>query len=162
MWVATPARAPMLLIVIVFQLEIIASLSSSGTVDALHSPPRPHIVFLFCDNVGWSNVGYHRRTPTNEVATPRIDALARTGLELDRMYTYKFCSPSRSSLLSGATPSHPRQHLQRRPSAARGRSACRDDFDQREASRSRIHLALCGEMACRDGIPCADASWPRI
>ena len=35
------------------------------------------------------------QTPTREVVTPSIDELARTGLELDRMYTYKFCSPSR-------------------------------------------------------------------
>ena len=66
----------------------------------------PHIVFLFCDNVGWSNLGYHRSVPTKEVVTPNIDALARTGLELDRMYTYKFCSPSRSSLLTGRLPMH--------------------------------------------------------
>jgi arylsulfatase B len=70
------------------------------------APQKPHIVFLFCDNVGWSNVGYHRSVPTPEVKTPRIDELARTGLELDRMYTYKFCSPSRSSLLSGRLPIH--------------------------------------------------------
>lgn len=68
--------------------------------------PMPHIVFLFCDNVGWSNLGYHRSVPTKEVVTPNIDALARTGLELDRMYTYKFCSPSRSSLLTGRLPMH--------------------------------------------------------
>ena len=67
---------------------------------------RPHVVFLFCDNVGWSNVGYHRARPTREVATPQIDGLVRTGVELDRMYTYKFCSPSRSSLLSGRLPVH--------------------------------------------------------
>ena len=67
---------------------------------------KPHLVFLFCDNVGWANLGYHRAKPTREVATPRIDALARSGLELDRMYTYKFCPPSRSSLMSGRLPIH--------------------------------------------------------
>ena len=46
---------------------------------------KPHLVFLFCDNVGWSNLGYHRTRPTREVVTPQIDGLVRTGLELDRM-----------------------------------------------------------------------------
>ena len=46
---------------------------------------KPHLVFLFCDNVGWSNLGYHRTHPTREVVTPQIDGLVRTGLELDRM-----------------------------------------------------------------------------
>ena len=38
---------------------------------------RPHLVFLFCDNVGWANVGFHRATPTPEVVTPNIDELVR-------------------------------------------------------------------------------------
>ena len=80
--------------------------TDAGGVVGRSAPQKPHIVFLFCDNVGWSNVGYHRSVPTPEVKTPRIDELARTGLELDRMYTYKFCSPSRSSLLSGRLPIH--------------------------------------------------------
>ena len=37
---------------------------------------KPHIVFLFCDNVGWANLGYHRAMPTREVVTPNIDGLA--------------------------------------------------------------------------------------
>jgi len=36
---------------------------------------KPHIVFLFCDNVGWASVGFHRATPTAEVITPNIDEL---------------------------------------------------------------------------------------
>ena len=24
------------------------------------APPKPHIVFLFTDNMGWANVGFHR------------------------------------------------------------------------------------------------------
>lgn len=38
---------------------------------------KPHLVFLFCDNVGWANVGFHRAAPTPEVVTPNIDELVR-------------------------------------------------------------------------------------
>jgi len=69
---------------------------------------KPHIVFLFCDNVGWANVGFHRPPdlPENEIHSPNIDELAYTGLILDRHYTYKFCSPSRSSVMTGRLPIH--------------------------------------------------------
>ena len=40
------------------------------------------------------------------VRTPRMDALVEEGLELDRHYVYKFCSPSRSSFQSGRLPVH--------------------------------------------------------
>lgn len=67
---------------------------------------KPHIVFVLVDDWGWANVGYHRDTPTKEVVTPNIDSLLKEGLELDQHYAYKFCSPSRSSLLSGRLPIH--------------------------------------------------------
>ena len=69
---------------------------------------RPHIVFVLADNLGWANVGWHTppETPKHEIQTPNLDALVADGLELDRFYTYKFCSPSRSSLLTGRFPMH--------------------------------------------------------
>ena len=69
---------------------------------------RPHLIVLFADNLGWANVGYHRPEGVDlrEYATPHIDALAAEGMQLDRHYTYKYCSPSRSSLLSGRLPVH--------------------------------------------------------
>ena len=46
------------------------------------------------------------QVPAREIHTPNVDSLASSGLILDRHYTYKFCSPSRSSLLSGRLPFH--------------------------------------------------------
>ena len=46
------------------------------------------------------------QVPAREIHTPNVDSLAESGLILDRHYTYKFCSPSRSSLLSGRLPFH--------------------------------------------------------
>jgi len=69
---------------------------------------KPHIVFLFCDNVGWANLGFHKPPdlPDRDVYSPNIDELAYTGLILDRHYAYKFCSPSRSSVMTGRLPIH--------------------------------------------------------
>ena len=51
--------------------------------------PRPHIVMLLTDNMGWANVGFHRPpdVPAREIHTPNIDQLAASGMILDRHYT---------------------------------------------------------------------------
>ena len=67
---------------------------------------KPHLVFVLVDDWGWANVGYHRDPPTKEVVTPNIDGLVKEGLELNQHYAYQFCSPSRSSFLSGRLPIH--------------------------------------------------------
>ena len=69
---------------------------------------KPHIVMHLVDDWGWANAGWHRlgRRATDEVRTPRMDALVRQGIELDRAYSYKMCSPSRCSLQSGRLPTH--------------------------------------------------------
>ena len=70
------------------------------------SADKPHIVYVLVDDWGWANVGYHRNPPTREVDTPNIDSLVKDGLELDQFYAYQFCSPSRSSLMTGRFPIH--------------------------------------------------------
>lgn len=70
--------------------------------------PKKNIVVLLADNVGWASVGFHKppELPEDQIYTPNLDSLARTGIQLERHYTYKFCSPSRSSFLSGRIPFH--------------------------------------------------------
>eukprot|EP01079_Euglenida_sp_SAG-EU17-18_P009674 gene9674-1741_t len=88
---------------------------------------------MLCDNLGWGNVGWHR-PGFPEIQTPVMDQLVASGVELDRFYTYQvvypdlppsapapsswrsstkllglfattaYCSPSRSSFLSGRVP----------------------------------------------------------
>jgi arylsulfatase B len=72
------------------------------------SPLRPHIVVILLDDWGWANWGVHARTAPNaaEVVTPRLDAAAAAGVELARHYAFRFCSPSRSALLTGRNPIH--------------------------------------------------------
>ena len=42
-----------------------------------------------CPQIGWSDVGY----ADNQVLTPNIDELARTGVILNQTYAYALCTP---------------------------------------------------------------------
>ena len=69
-------------------------LSASLTLAAA---PRPNIVFILADDLGWADVGFHGgRAPT-----PHLDRLAREGLELSRHYVAPVCTPTRAGLLTG-------------------------------------------------------------
>ena len=63
---------------------------------------------MILDDWGWNNVGWHARQWANagEIQTPHMDALLASGLELDRQYVFRFCSPTRSAFLSGRNPVH--------------------------------------------------------
>lgn len=58
------------------------------------------------DDFGWYNIGW--RNP--EIRSPALDGLAKDGIILNRHYTFKYCSPTRSSLLSGRLPLHVNQN----------------------------------------------------
>eukprot|EP00949_MAST-11_sp_MAST-11-sp1_P002575 g2575.t1 len=67
---------------------------------------RPHIVHIVADDLGWAYVDWHRvpNVSRPQVLTPRIDALRRSGITLERHYAFQYCSPSRSALMSGRNP----------------------------------------------------------
>eukprot|EP00434_Breviolum_minutum_P013270 symbB.v1.2.011690.t1/scaffold787.1/size162597/1 len=67
---------------------------------------KPHIIHILADDLGWSEVGYHRDPADHDVQTPNIDSLARSGIELDRFYSFQFCSPARSAIQTGRNPVH--------------------------------------------------------
>ena len=86
-----------------------------NTVDNTVDNTKPNIIYFLVDDWGHSNVGYHHaENPTTateiqaklEAHTPNIDKLLQSGIELDRHYSYKICSPSRSSLQSGRHATH--------------------------------------------------------
>ena len=66
--------------------------------------PRPHILLFVVDDMGWAAVGY--RNP-GHVVTPNFDAAAAQGIILDRAYAYRWCSPTRSSLMVRSAPHAP-------------------------------------------------------
>ncbi|XP_072014249.1 arylsulfatase B-like [Amphiura filiformis] len=67
----------------------------------LHTPPRPHIVFILADDLGYNDIGYHAVNGMSAVKTPHLDTLASEGVKLENYYVQPFCSPSRSVLMTG-------------------------------------------------------------
>lgn len=66
---------------------------------ALAQAPRPNIVIMYADNLGYGEVGIYGGV--RGVPTPRLDALAREGLRLTNFNVETFCTPSRTALLTG-------------------------------------------------------------
>lgn len=64
---------------------------------------RPHVVMWVVDDQGFANVGFHN---PNHVRTPTTDKLAADGIILDRHYTFRWCAPTRSALMTGRLPYH--------------------------------------------------------
>ena len=61
---------------------------------------RPNIVLIVADDLGWNDVGYHG----SELATPNIDRLAATSVQIDRFYAKSSCTASRAALMTGVHP----------------------------------------------------------
>jgi arylsulfatase A-like enzyme len=69
---------------------------------------KPNIVFIFADDMGWSDVEYKGFKTTGLHETPNIDRLAAEGMVLNRFYpSAANCAPTRASLLTGMySPRH--------------------------------------------------------
>src|SRR5687768_9531951 len=111
MAIATPA---------VLTLSSIApalSTSPASTASAAPAPdqaPRPNIVFVMADDLGWSdlssglpNGGYGN--DFNE--TPRIDQLAEEGQVFTEAYASVQCSPTRTALHTGQYATRPTNNV---------------------------------------------------
>ena len=73
------------------------------------APPlgfKPDLILMLADDLGWNNVGWRNA----ELRTPALDEGRATGIDLQRMYAFKYCSPTRSSLMSGRLPLHVTQN----------------------------------------------------
>lgn len=66
------------------------------------SPAPPHILFMVVDDLGWNDISWHNP----QIRSPRIHALAEAGVKLVNHHTFKWCSPSRSSIMTGRYPYH--------------------------------------------------------
>jgi arylsulfatase A len=79
-----------------------ASLYSVVGLAAGAPAQRPNIVLIVADDLGYGDLGCYGAT---DIATPRLDAMAREGVRLtDFSVAAPFCSPSRAGLLTGRLP----------------------------------------------------------
>lgn len=85
---------------------IIAGLSrcplQASAADASAKPPRPNVLVIVADDLGYSDLGVQGGT---DVPTPHLDALAAAGVRCTNGYVAApYCSPSRAGLLTGKAP----------------------------------------------------------
>ena len=64
---------------------------------AAHAAPRPNIVVLFADDMGYSDIGSFG----SEIETPNLDGLAANGVRFSHFYNTGRCCPSRASIITG-------------------------------------------------------------
>ena len=64
------------------------------------SDPRPNIVVILSDDMGFSDLGCYG----SEIRTPNLDRLATNGLRFTQFYNTGRCCPTRASLLTGLYP----------------------------------------------------------
>lgn len=80
-------------------------LSVALPAPAIAAAPRPNILLILADDMGWGDLRCHGN---DRLDTPVLDKLRSQSVELDHFYVSPICSPTRSSLLAG------RHHLRLR------------------------------------------------
>lgn len=74
-------------------------LAPLAALDAADSP-KPNVVYLMADDVGWGDISAHG----GSIPTPSIDKLFKQGVELRNFMGWCVCSPTRAMLLTGRHP----------------------------------------------------------
>jgi arylsulfatase A-like enzyme len=80
-----------------------ASLEVQGFEFSASKPPKPNIVIVLVDDMGYGDP--HCFNPRSKIATPNIDRLAREGMRFtDAHAPGPLCHPSRYGLMTGCYP----------------------------------------------------------
>jgi arylsulfatase len=69
----------------------------------LAQAPKPNVVFILADNVGYGDLGSYGGGEVRGAPTPRLDELAGQGLRLTQFLVEPACTPSRAALMTGGS-----------------------------------------------------------
>lgn len=81
-------------------------LASSGVaaLPVQASPPRPNIVFILADDLGYGDIGCYGQ---QRMHTPNLDRMANEGMRFSQAYAGStVCAPSRCALMTGKHTGH--------------------------------------------------------
>jgi len=83
---------------------LILALASFGPSPGGAADPKPNIVFILADDLGWGDVGCYGQ---KKIRTPNIDRMAAEGIRFTQAYCgTSVCAPSRCSLMTGVHMGH--------------------------------------------------------
>lgn len=75
-------------------------LAGAATASAAPAAPRPNIVLIVADDLGFSDLGAYG----GEIRTPNLDRLAAEGTRYSQFYNCAVCVATRSALMTGLHP----------------------------------------------------------
>jgi len=81
-------------------IAFVGSFVALGPAAAQLAAPRPNIVYILADDLGWADVGFHG----SDIKTPTLDQLAHGGARLEQFYVQPMCTPTRAALMTGRYP----------------------------------------------------------
>ena len=82
---------------------IAAALSVSPLTAATAQAPRPNVIVIMGDDIGWSNIGaYHQGLMYS--TTPNLDKLASEGMRFTDYYAEPSCTAGRANFITGELP----------------------------------------------------------
>ena len=79
-------------------LRLLTTLCLSLLTLPLAAADKPNIILILCDDVGFECFGAYG---SREYSTPRLDALAASGIRFEHCHSTPLCTPSRVNLMSG-------------------------------------------------------------
>ncbi|MEL6897867.1 MAG: sulfatase-like hydrolase/transferase, partial [Planctomycetota bacterium] len=72
--------------------------SSVAAASMQDNGPRPNIVLILSDDMGYGDPGYNGG---DRLLTPNIDRLAGQGMRMKQFYAHSVCAPTRAALMTG-------------------------------------------------------------
>jgi len=81
-------------------MRVFLSLVSLVCAALAQESPRPNVVLIMCDDMGWSDIGCYG----GEIKTPNIDRLAKDGVRFTQFYNNAKCETTRASVITGMYP----------------------------------------------------------
>jgi arylsulfatase A-like enzyme len=76
---------------------VLLAMTAAG---AVAGNPKPNILYIVADDLGWKDVGFHG----SDIRTPTLDKLATGGVRLEQFYAQPMCTPTRAALMTGRYP----------------------------------------------------------
>ncbi|MBI5772508.1 MAG: sulfatase [Verrucomicrobia bacterium] len=84
------------------RLLTIILLCSPWLASAAPAAPRPNVILILCDDLGYGDLGSYG---AEKIKTPNLDGMAREGMRFtDYSVAAALCTPSRAALMTGCYP----------------------------------------------------------